>query len=129
LERHGVVRAWSRVLILDIEPAVFDSGGVRAEDANFDTLGLREGAIFTNLGQALANARIVRIVNIDVGARARVRSLHILVAIALFLLAECDLYGFFLEQACFDIITLFLLSHVLAGARILQVSLLREWSV
>ena len=87
---------------------------------------LSKGTIFANLCQALADGRVVWIIDVDVRTRARIGSFNLLVAVTLFLLLERNLDGLFLKQAALDILTLLLVNLVVVGAGVLQIGLLGE---
>ena len=102
---------------------------IGAEYAEFDALRLGEGPVLPNLGQALADRRVVWVVDVDVGAGTRVGRLVRLVATALFLLVKGNLHGLFLKESAFDVLSLFLVDGVLAWTWIAEVSLSRERGV
>ena len=90
---------------------------------------LCQRAVFSYLSQALADRRIVGVVDIDISTRAWVRRFNTLIAITLFLLRKCNLNSFFLEKTALNIIAFFLINKVLLGAGVGEVSLLGERSV
>ena len=90
---------------------------------------LCQRAVFSYLSQALADRRIVGVVDIDISTRAWVRRFNTLIAITLFLLRKCNLNSFFLEKTALYIIAFFLINKVLLGAGVGEVSLLGERSV
>ena len=91
-----VIGAGAWVLIPYVQPAVFDSGCIGAEHAKFYSLWLCQSPVLSNFCQALADGRIVWIIDINIGSRAWVRCFDILVAISFFLLLESDLNSFLL---------------------------------
>ena len=95
--RLNIVGAGAGVLIAHIKPAIFFTDCVRSKDSNLHTLRLGQGSVFADFCQALANGRVVGVVNIDVGSWARIRCLNILIAVTFLLLVEGDLNGLFLE--------------------------------
>lgn len=87
---------------------------------------LSQSSVFSDLRQTLANRRVIRVVYVDVGSGAWIRSLDVLVAVTLLLLIKCDLNCLFLKQSRFDIIALLFIDRVLTRSRITQVGLLSE---
>ena len=127
--RVGVVATRSWILIAHIEPAIFCASRVRTKDAKFDTLRLGKSPVLTNLGQALADGRVIWIIDVDVSAGARVRGLHNFVTVTFLLLLEGNLNCLFLQETRLDVVTLFLVHRILSRTRIAQVGLLCEGSV
>lgn len=95
--RLNIIRAWSRVLISNIEPAVLLSGCVWSKYSYFDTLRFCEGPILSDFGQTFANRRIVWIADVNVSAWSWVGCFDQLVAISLLLLLKSYLHSLFLK--------------------------------
>ena len=93
---------------------------------------LREGTIFLNLVQTLANGRIIGVVYVNVSTGAWSHSLGFLVASALVAGVEwyMHLHGVFPQNSTFHFIFLLLaLGIILTWTRVLQISLFREGSI
>ena len=127
--RLDVVGARARVLITNVQPAIFDSCRIRAKNSKLDPLRLRQCPVLSNLRQALADGGVVWVVDVDVGAGTWIRSFNILVAFSLLLLIEGNLDRFFLQEPTLDVVALLLVDGVLAWTRVHEICLFGKWCI
>jgi len=96
-------------------------------------LTLSKGAVFLNLVETLADAGVVRVVDINVSSRPRGESFSFLIARPLVTAVKRNshLHGLFHQNSAFNFVLLLLISvrGVLAWRRVIKVSLLGEGSI
>ena len=90
---------------------------------------LGERPVFLDFIQTLADGRVVRVVNVDVGAWAGNFGALVLVAVSRVHASEWNVDGLLDEEPALDVVALLLVWEVGSGTGVLHVRLLGVWSL